>query len=93
MVEFHIPVLFENAHMREALIGFFVCPGWGWGGGGGSETQGHNSKLHQQLPGLRVSWSHVYLLIIAHFPAVHMQAVTAKMFKEGMRIEAKHVKK
>ena len=63
------------------------------GGGRGSESQGHNSKLHQQLPGLRVSWSHVYLLIIAHFPAVHMQAVTAKMFKEGMRIEAKHVKK
>ena len=53
LVEFHIPVLFENAHMQEALIGFFVCPGWG--GGAGSESQGHNSKLHQQLPGLRVS--------------------------------------
>ena len=149
LVEFHIPVLFENAHMREALIGFFVCPGWGWGGGGyvnhkviipscisstlgardvssavsgfcqvfivtraasaygrrcvGLQPNTENSRrtrekplvprVHQQLPGLRVSWSHVYLLIIAHFPAVHMQAVTAKMFKEGMRIEAKHVKK
>ena len=73
------------------MVSLFVQGGGG--GGGGSESQGHNSKLQQQLPGLRVSWSHVYLLIIAHFPAVHMQAVTAKMFKEGMRIEAKHVKK